>query len=100
MAEKKDGIDSFFDILDEGAKKLEGTLKHAHHPDKDWEDAEVIAFETQSLAERVRQIANRLSDISDEYGTHDIRVSSALNSAVSHCLKAALAMESRKTLKP
>jgi hypothetical protein len=65
MAEKKDKIDSFFDILDEGAKKLEGTLKHAHHPEKDYDaiDAEVIAFETQSQSSRVRQMATELSEI-------------------------------------
>jgi hypothetical protein len=107
MAEKKDKVDSFFDMLDEGAKKLESTLKHAHYPGKEYvlEDAEVIAFETQSESSRVRQMAGELSDLAkrrEESATQqgDWEIISALNSAASSAYKAALAMESRKALKP
>lgn len=58
VTDGKDGVDRFFDKVDSVVEKVVGTLKHVHHPDKEYagedkhpdaEDAVIV----NPIAERV-----------------------------------------------
>lgn len=98
MSEKKDMLDSFFDAADKVAGYAEKTLKNAHYPGKEYpeaEDAEVIAFEKQPDAAKVRRMAEELTTIAEKHQGM-VSVQATLSAAANYCYKAALALDAKQ----